>query len=109
MMTPIGQPQEIRPAAAAMPSAITRSTAMGVAIVVMEVTRFVAPVSKGDAAWAKAISGVAKAAIRHNTANHARALPINIVRFIEVLSHKKCQWLQPVARMPEPLATERGR
>lgn len=43
MMTPIGQPQEMRPAAAAIPNAMTRSTAMGVAIVVIEVTRFVAP------------------------------------------------------------------
>ena len=56
---------------------------MGVAIVVIEVTRFVAPVSKGDVAWANANSGAATAAIRQSMARHACALPTNNVRFIE--------------------------
>src|SRR5882672_7896217 len=81
-MTPSGHPQEIRPAAAAIPKAITKSTATGVAMVMTEVTRLVAPVAKGDAAWARASSGVTTATIKHSTVKAARALSINIVRFI---------------------------
>ena len=55
------------------------------AMVVIEVTRLVAPVSKGDAAWAKASSGVATATIKQSTVKAARALPINLSRFIRAL------------------------
>ena len=50
---PIGHPQEMRPAAAATPSAITSSAATGVARVVKLVCKAVAPVSKGLVAWAQ--------------------------------------------------------
>src|SRR5258708_18595944 len=90
-MTPSGQPQEIRPAAAAIPKAITRSTATGVAMVMTEVTRLVAPVAKGDAAWARASSGVATATIKQDRKSTRLNSSHQIISYaVFCLKKKKC-------------------
>ena len=71
---PMTQPQEIRPTAAAMASAMTISTATGVAIVRAKVTSEFAPVSNGDAC-AKAAPGVRSAAAEARRTLKRRWLP----------------------------------
>ena len=58
-MAAIHQPQEIRFAMAMAPKTITRMIAMGVSQSRMFVSRAVAPVMKGEVAWANTRSGIA--------------------------------------------------
>ena len=81
-MTPSGQPQEMRPAAAAIPKAITRSTATGVAMVMTEVTRLVAPVAKGTRLDRRPIQVPRQRRLNKAQQRQARAVPIDIIRFI---------------------------
>ena len=73
-MAAMHQPQEIRFAMAIPPNTMTKMMATGVSHARMLVCKDVAPVMKGDAAWANARSGEARASVKSRAATAALVL-----------------------------------